>query len=135
ASLGSSEWPLTPTSEAFGITSRTNAARSIYSVAMTPATVAEGGQSGAVTVNVQGSTETDRALTQQISEELRADASLASAISQVRISVTDGQVILRGVVRNDVQKREIESAIQRTTGVSSVDNQLRVSLTGSPDNL
>lgn len=94
-----------------------------------------GGQTGSVTVNFQGSSDSDRMLAQQISQELRADASLASAISQVGISVNDGRVTLQGTVKNEVQKREIESAIERATGVSSVDNQLRVSASpGAPEN-
>jgi osmotically-inducible protein OsmY len=91
------------------------------------------GQTGGITVNVQGTTQADRTLAQQISQELRSDASLASAISQVSISVNEGRVTLRGAVKNDVQKKEIESAIQRATGVSSIDNQLRVGT--SPDSV
>jgi hypothetical protein len=90
------------------------------------------GQSGAVNVNVQGSSQADRTLAQQISQELRADAGLASSISQISISVADGRVSLRGNVKNEQQKREIESVIQRVTGVSSVDNQLQVSANPTP---
>lgn len=93
---------------------------------------ASGGQTGGMSIHVQGTSAADQTLAQQISQELKTDASLASAISQVNISVTDGRVTLRGTVKNDVQKREIESAIQRATGVSSVDNQLRVSSTSQP---
>jgi osmotically-inducible protein OsmY len=93
---------------------------------------ASGGQTGGMSIHVQGTSAADQTLAQQISQELKTDASLASAISQVNISVTDGRVTLRGTVKNDVQKREIESAIQRATGVSSVDNQLRVSSTSEP---
>lgn len=91
-----------------------------------------GASSGGVNVNVQGSSEADRTIAAQISQELRTDASLAAAMSEVTISVVDGRVTLRGSVRNEVQKREIESAIQRATGVSSVDNQLRVGSTAEP---
>jgi osmotically-inducible protein OsmY len=94
----------------------------------------DSGQSGGVEVTVQGTSDLDRTLAQQITQELRADASLASAISQVSIDVSDGRVTVRGTVKNDVQKREIESAIQRATGVSSVDNQLRVGASGSTTN-
>lgn len=92
---------------------------------------ASGGQSGGVNITVQGTSAGDQTLAQQIRQELQTDASLASAISLVNISVTDGRVALRGTVKNEVQKREIEAAIQRATGVSSVDNQLRVSSTGT----
>jgi osmotically-inducible protein OsmY len=92
---------------------------------------ADRGQTG-LSVNVQGTSEIDRTLAQQISQELRADASLASAISHVSVSVADGRVTVQGTVKNDVQKREIESAIQRATGVSSIDNQLRVSAVPQP---
>jgi osmotically-inducible protein OsmY len=133
------------TSEQLDQTSAENAAMRIYSGTnqMSDAGSSEGelsptasggassqqyssGQTGGVNVQVQGTSQTDRTLAQQISQELRSDASLASAITQVSISVNDGQVTLRGSVRSEVQKREIEAAIQRATGVSSIDNQLRV---------
>ncbi|HEU5124530.1 MAG TPA: BON domain-containing protein [Verrucomicrobiae bacterium] len=91
-----------------------------------------GGQTGGVNIQVQGTSPTDQTLAQQINQELRTDASLAAAISQVNVTVANGRVTLRGTVKNEVQKREIESAIQRATGVSSVDNQLRVSSTSQP---
>jgi osmotically-inducible protein OsmY len=91
-----------------------------------------GGQSGGVNIQVQGTSPTDQTLAQQINQELRTDASLAAAVSQVNVTVANGRVTLRGTVKNEVQKREIESAIQRATGVSSVDNQLRVSSTSQP---
>ena len=91
-----------------------------------------GGQSGGLNIQVQGTSPADQTLAQQIDQELRTDASLAAAISQVNVTVANGRVTLRGTVKNEVQKREIESAIQRATGVSSVDNQLRVSSTSQP---
>jgi osmotically-inducible protein OsmY len=84
------------------------------------------GQTGGINVKVQGSSQSDRTLAQQVSQELRTDASLASALSQVSISVNDGKVTLQGSVKNAEQKSQIESSIQRITGVSSVDNQLQV---------
>ncbi len=88
------------------------------------------GSSGGITVQVRGSSALDRSLAQQITQELRSDTSLSSALSTVSISIDEGRVTLRGTVHNEVQRREIETAVQRTTGVSSVDNQLQVGTTG-----
>jgi len=89
------------------------------------------GSSGGVSVQVQGANALDRSLADQISQELKSDTSLASAVSNVSIAINEGRVTLTGSVKNEVQKREIESMIQRVTGVSSVDNQLRVISPGS----
>jgi osmotically-inducible protein OsmY len=78
------------------------------------------------TANIQGTSEADKTLGGQIAQELRADSGLAAIIPQLRISVSEGKVTLRGTVQNEQQKEDIEAAIQRMSGVSSVDNQLQV---------
>ncbi|HET7626042.1 MAG TPA: BON domain-containing protein [Verrucomicrobiae bacterium] len=86
---------------------------------------AMGSESG-VTVMVQGSSAGDQTLAQQITQDLRSDSSLSSALSQVRISLENGKVTLQGSVPNEQKKKDIESAVQKISGVSSVDNQLQV---------
>lgn len=92
-----------------------------------------GGAVGGINVQVLGSNATDQTLAQKISEELRSDASLAAALSHVQVEVQDAKLFLKGNVRNEVQKREIENAISRVTPGVVIDNQLRVS--GNTDSL
>ncbi|HYG21223.1 MAG TPA: BON domain-containing protein [Verrucomicrobiae bacterium] len=87
---------------------------------------AAGGAAGAVNVQVLGSSVADAALAQQISQELKKDASLGAALSHVNVTVNDGRVVLKGDVRNEVQRREIENTVQRVTGAATIDNQLRI---------
>lgn len=116
----SSSDQLSPTS------TRLDQSSSVYSGDTNSATSTQSGQTGSVNVMVQGNSQSDRTLAQQVSQELRANGSLSSALSQVSISVDDGRITLHGSVKSEEQKRQIESAIQRVTGVSSVDNQLQV---------
>ncbi|HVV01581.1 MAG TPA: BON domain-containing protein, partial [Verrucomicrobiae bacterium] len=81
-------------------------------------------------VKVQGTSESDRAIGQQITQSLRADPEVASSLPTVRISIENGKAILQGSVKSDAQRRKLETLIQQTTGVSSVENQLRVSGAG-----
>jgi osmotically-inducible protein OsmY len=80
-------------------------------------------------MNIQGNTEMDRTLGQKVMQELRTDATLAGQISAIRLSVDNGKIALRGTVKSEDQKKSIEAAVQRVTGVASVDNQLQVSAT------
>jgi hypothetical protein len=77
-------------------------------------------------LNIQGNTEMDRTLGQKVMQELRTDATLAGQISAVRLSVDNGKITLRGTAKSEDQKKSIESAVQRVTGVATVDNQIQV---------
>jgi osmotically-inducible protein OsmY len=87
-------------------------------------------QSG-VNLNVQGTSANDKTVAQQVTQELRSETSLAPALSQIQISINNGKATLNGSVGNEQQKRQIESAVQRATGVTSVENQLQVKSTGT----
>jgi len=78
---------------------------------------------------VQGATEADRAVGQQITQQLRTDSSLAAVLPLIRINIENGKATLRGSVKSEDQKKQIETSIQQVTGVTSVDNQLKVSAT------
>ena len=84
-----------------------------------------GGKEG-VNVQVQGTTDSDRALGQQITQQLRADSELSAALPMLRIKIDNGKATLRGNVKSEDQKKKVESTVQQVTGVSSVENQLRV---------
>jgi len=107
---------LTPTSQ------RPDAASRIYSTNQSNI----GGTSDLYSTNIQGLTEADRSLGQKVIQELRTDTSLASTLPMVKVSVDSGKVTMTGTVKNEDEKTKIESAVQRVTGVSSVDNQLQV---------
>jgi len=77
--------------------------------------------------SIQAATDTDRTLGQQIMSSLRADTSIANSFSKVKFNVNSGKVTLTGNVKSEDEKKNIESAVQKVTGVSSVDNQLQVS--------
>ena len=75
---------------------------------------------------MQGTTEADRALGQKFQQELKTDSNLAAQLSMVKIGVDNGKITLRGSVKSEEQKKAIETAATRVTGVTSVDNQLQV---------
>jgi len=77
-------------------------------------------------VSVRGTTEADRTLGQKIAQELRTDSSLAALLPLIKIQVETGKVTLRGNVKSEEQKKKIESAVQRVTGVATVEDQLQI---------
>lgn len=86
-----------------------------------------GSSSSGLNINVQGSSDSDRTLAQQITQQLRADSSLSSILPQVRISINNGKATVTGSVRSQQEKQQIESALQKVSGVTSVENQVQVS--------
>ena len=73
------------------------------------------------------STDADRTLGQQVVQELKTDTTMAALLPTVKMSIDNGKVTLKGTVKSEDQKKKIESAVQRVTGVSNVDDQLQVS--------
>ena len=108
---------LTPTSQ------RTDATSRIYSTNETAAATA----GDTFSANVQGSTDADRSIGRQVIQELRTDTSLAATLPMIKISADNGKITLTGTVKNDDEKKKIETAVQRVAGVSTVENQLQVS--------
>lgn len=108
---------LTPTSQ------RTDATSRIYSTNETAAATA----GDTFSANVQGSTDADRSMGRQVIQELRTDTSLAATLPMIKITADNGKITLTGTVKNDDEKKKIETAVQRVTGVSTVENQLQVS--------
>jgi len=92
-------------------------------------TAASSGTAGAETLNakIQGATEADRTLGRQIAQELRTNATLATVLPKIRINVESGKITLSGTVKSEDQKKKIESAVQRVTGVVNMEDHLRVS--------
>jgi len=77
-------------------------------------------------LHVQGLDEPDRSVAQRILQELRTDTLLPTLLPLVNITVAEGRVTLDGNVQSEHQRRAIEAAIKRSTGVTSINNQLQV---------
>jgi hyperosmotically inducible protein len=77
----------------------------------------------------QGSSQSDREITQAIRKSIviepgKDEHSLAA--KNIKIITLNGTVTLRGVVRTDQEKSDIEIRARQTPGVTKVDNQLEV---------
>lgn len=70
--------------------------------------------------------ETDRTITQNIRQAVTGDDSLSTNAKNVKIVTNDGIVTLRGPVKSEKEKAQIESKAKQVAGVKSVDNQLEV---------
>ena len=76
--------------------------------------------------NIQASTDADRTLGQQIMKDVCANEALAAFVPMINIKVDSGQVSLRGTVKSDQEKQNLEAAVQKVSGVTKVDNELQV---------
>jgi len=120
---------LSPTSDQANSTSR------IYSKDQTDSGTPNATQGTTDNLNskVQGVTEADRTLGQQIVQQAQADTTVAALIPMIKIKVDNGTVTLRGKVKSEQEKQQVEAAVQKINGVSKVDNQLKIN-TDSQDN-
>jgi hypothetical protein len=74
----------------------------------------------------QSESEADRTITQNIRRALTADDSLSTNAKNVKIITNDGTVTLRGPVKSEKEKADIEAKAKQVAGVKQVDNQLEV---------
>jgi hypothetical protein len=77
-----------------------------------------------------GLPENDQVLAHKVESEALAGPDVAGA--SVLVNAEDGVVVLRGVVRDADQIREIEERVRRVHGVRAVENQLHVEGTPAP---
>ena len=77
----------------------------------------------------QGSSASDRTITQQIRKDLMKDKSLSFSAKNVKVITIDGKVTLRGTVKSEAERSAVEAAARRATGGDGarVDSQLEVS--------
>jgi osmotically-inducible protein OsmY len=68
----------------------------------------------------------DRAITQKIRKAIHEDATLSTYAHNVKIITQDGKVTLRGPVRSEDEKSNIEAKAVAVAGQSNVTNQLEV---------
>ena len=78
------------------------------------------------TTGDQSENEADRTITQNIRRAVTADDSLSTNAKNVKIITNNGTVTLRGPVKSEKEKAEIEAKAKQVAGVKSVDNQLEV---------
>jgi osmotically-inducible protein OsmY len=83
--------------------------------------------SDSLSLSVQGATESDQKLADQVRQELSSNSAVSGGMSRLRISLENGKATIRGTVKSDQEKQDIEKSIQKVTGVTSVQNELRVS--------
>ena len=74
----------------------------------------------------QAENEADRTISQSIRAAITADDSLSTNGKNVKIITSDGMVTLRGPVKSDKEKAEIEAKAKQIAGVKKVDNQLEI---------
>ena len=78
------------------------------------------------TAGDQSENEADRTITQNIRAAITADDSLSTYGKNVKIITNDGTVTLRGPVKSDKEKADIEAKAKQVAGVKKVDNQLEI---------
>jgi hypothetical protein len=68
----------------------------------------------------------DNTLVSEAREALLRNPEIAPIAPSIQISANNGTVILSGLVQSDAQAQQVESIVQNTRGVVTVNNQLRV---------
>ena len=81
---------------------------------------------GAKTAGDQSENEADRKITQEVRKSIVADDKLSTSAQNVKIITNDGKVTLRGPVKSEQEKKDIESKAKQVAGVKNVENQLEV---------
>ena len=73
-------------------------------------------------------TDADKALSQQIHQSFMTTLGQdnAAAVNRISIVALDGKVTLKGTVKSEGEKKNLEVQAKATPGVTSVDNQLEV---------
>ena len=74
----------------------------------------------------QSENEVDRTITQTIRKAITSDDSLSTNAKNVKIITNDGTVTLRGPVKSEKEKADIEAKAKQVAGVKNVDNQLEI---------
>jgi len=81
---------------------------------------------GAVTADQQKENTGDRELTQKIRKSLMADKSLSTYAHNVKVVAQGGQVTLKGPVRTEDEKRNVEAKAVEVAGAGHVVNEISI---------
>jgi osmotically-inducible protein OsmY len=68
----------------------------------------------------------DRAITQKIRKAVHDDTSLSTYAHNIKIIAQDGKVTLRGLVRSEDEKRNLQAKAVAVAGKENVTNQLEI---------
>jgi hyperosmotically inducible periplasmic protein len=74
----------------------------------------------------QKTSASDRAITQKIRKSVHDDASLSTYAHNIKIITQDGKVTLRGPVRSEDEKDNLQSEAVAVAGQENVTNQLEI---------
>jgi hyperosmotically inducible periplasmic protein len=91
-----------------------------------PEDAKQSGSQTASTADQQKMMPADRVLTQKIRKAIHHDKSLSWNGRNIRIFAQDGKVMLRGSVRSEEEKNNLESKAMAASGDENVTNQLEV---------
>jgi hyperosmotically inducible periplasmic protein len=78
------------------------------------------------TADQQKMNPSDRAITQKIRKAIHEDKTLSTYARNIKIITQDGKVTLRGPVRSDDEKSNLEAKAASVAGQENVTNQLEV---------
>jgi osmotically-inducible protein OsmY len=78
------------------------------------------------TADQQKMNRSDRAITQKIRKAIHHDRSLSTNGRNIKIFIQDGKVTLRGPVRSEEEKGNLEAKAANVAGQENVSNQLEV---------
>src|SRR4030095_9597634 len=78
------------------------------------------------TAGDQSENEKYRKIKKKKKKAVTADDSLSTNAKNVKIITNDGTVTLRGPVKSEKEKSDIEAKAKQVAGVKSVDNQLEI---------
>lgn len=81
---------------------------------------------GAVTSDQQKVNPTDQAISKNIRSSIMQDKTLSTYAHNVKIITQDGKVTLKGPVRSDDEKANVEAKATAVAGAGNVMNQLTV---------
>lgn len=79
-----------------------------------------------ITAQEAGNAESDVKLTAQIRQALVKDKKLSTYAHNVKIITENGQVVLKGPVKSEAEKQDVESRAGRIAGADRVRSELKV---------
>jgi osmotically-inducible protein OsmY len=74
----------------------------------------------------QAENEADRTITQNVRQAITSDDALSTSAQNVKIVTSEGTVTLRGPVKSEKEKQDIEAKAKQVAGVKRVENQLEI---------
>jgi len=83
-------------------------------------------QQGATTADQQKMNATDRDITKKIRSSIMSDKSLSTYAHNVKVITQDGKVTLKGPVRTEKEKSDVEAKASAVAGEGNVTSEIEV---------